>query len=137
MDCCAIETLDIIVCRLSEIVSFHVCKVAMVPLVMTTFIRLLRHHVLFVVTKRDDGWELCVALFPLRRCALNASCRCQPLWALFVCFRSVLLVRAHGPALCLGVCLLGLPAVVCAVTPAPSIASLCNIVMVRHAEAIR
>ena len=42
------------------------------------------------------------------------------------CFRSVLLVRARGPALWLGVCLLGFPAVACAVTPIPTIASLCN-----------
>ena len=42
------------------------------------------------------------------------------------CFRSVLLVRARGPALRLGVCLLGLPAVACAVSPIPTIASLCD-----------
>ena len=38
----------------------------------------------------------------------------------------VLLVRARGPALCLGVCLLGFPAVVCAGAPIPTIASLCS-----------
>ena len=32
--------------------------------------------------------------------------------ALLVCFCSVLLVRAHGPAFCLGVCLLGFPATI-------------------------
>ena len=37
----------------------------------------------------------------------------------------VLLVRARGPALVLGLCLAGFPAV-CAVTPIPTIASLCN-----------
>ena len=42
------------------------------------------------------------------------------------CFRSVLLVRARGPAFRLGVHLLGFPAVVCAATPTPTIASLCN-----------
>ena len=47
-------------------------------------------------------------------------------WALFVCFHSVLLVRTLGLALCLGVSLLGFPAVVCAVTPIPNISSLCN-----------
>ena len=45
-------------------------------------------------------------------------CSCAPVL--------VLLVRARGPALRLGVCLLGFPAVVCAVTPVPPIASLCN-----------
>ena len=53
-------------------------------------------------------WVQCVALFLPPRCALGASCRCL-LWALFVCFRSVLLVRARGPALRLGVCLWGFP----------------------------
>ena len=38
----------------------------------------------------------------------------------------VLLVQARGPAFRLAVCLLGFPAVVCAVTPIPAIASLCN-----------
>ena len=46
------------------------------------------------------------------------------LWALLVCFRSVLLVRARGPALRLGACLLGFPAAVCAATPIPALASL-------------
>ena len=45
--------------------------------------------------------------------------------ALFVCFRSVLLVRARGLALRLGVCLFGFPAIACAVTPT-TVASLCN-----------
>ena len=45
-------------------------------------------------------------------------CSCAPVL--------VLLVRIRGPALRLEVCLLGLPAVVCAVTPIPTIASLCN-----------
>ena len=45
-------------------------------------------------------------------------CSCAPVL--------VLLVRARGPALRLGVCLWGFPAVVCAVTPLPTIASLCN-----------
>ena len=48
---------------------------------------------------------LCVALFPLIRCASGASCRPRLLWALLVCFCSVLLVRAREPALRLGVCL--------------------------------
>ena len=48
------------------------------------------------------------------------------LWVLFVCFRSVLLFCARGLALRLGVCLLGFSAVACAVTPLPTIASLCN-----------
>ena len=43
-----------------------------------------------------------------------------------VCFRSVLLVRARGPALRFGVSLLGFPAVVCAATAMPALASLCN-----------
>ena len=38
----------------------------------------------------------------------------------------VLLVRSRGPALRLGVCLLGFPAVVCAVIPVPPIASPCS-----------
>ena len=42
------------------------------------------------------------------------------------CFRSVLLVRARGPALRLGVCLLRFPAVACALTPIPTVASLSN-----------
>ena len=46
-------------------------------------------------------------------------------WGLFVCFRSVLLVRARGRALRLGVCLLMFPTV-CAVTRIPTTASLCN-----------
>ena len=41
--------------------------------------------------------------------------------ALFVCFRSVWLVRARGPALRLGVCLLGFPTVACAVTSIPRV----------------
>ena len=52
--------------------------------------------------------------------------RCRLLRALFACFRSVLLVCALGPALRLGVSFLGLPAVACAVTPTPTIASLFN-----------
>ena len=40
--------------------------------------------------------------------------------------RSVLLVHARGPAPRLGLCLLGFPAVVCAATPVPALASLCN-----------
>ena len=64
---------------------------------------------------------LCDALFPPPRCALGPSCRYQLLGALFV------LVRAPGPALRLGVCLLGFPAVICAVKPIHTIASLCNI----------
>ena len=67
-----------------------------------------------------------VASYPPLPCALGASCRCRLLGALIVCFRSVLLVRARGPALRLGVCLLGLPAVACAVSPIPTIASLCD-----------
>ena len=69
---------------------------------------------------------LCVSLFPPLQCTLGASCCCRLLGALFVCFRSVLLVRARGPALRLGLCLLGFPAVACAVTPIPTFASLCN-----------
>ena len=68
---------------------------------------------------------LCVAVLSPLRCALGASCRCRLLGALFVCFRSVL-VRARGPALRLGVFLLGFPAVACAGTPIPTITSLCN-----------
>ena len=70
---------------------------------------------------------LCVALFAPLQCALGASCRCQLLGALFVCAPVlVLLVRARGQALRLGVCLLGCPAAVCARTPIDTIASLCN-----------
>ena len=46
------------------------------------------------------------------------SCSCAPVL--------VMLVRARGLALRIGVCLLGFPAVVCAVAPIPPIASLCN-----------
>ena len=46
-------------------------------------------------------------------------CLCAPVLAL--------LVRAHWLAFRLGVCLLGFPAVVCAVTPFPTISSLCNL----------
>ena len=45
-------------------------------------------------------------------------CLCAPILAL--------LVRARGLAFRLGVCLLGFPAVVCAVAPFPTISSLCN-----------
>ena len=48
---------------------------------------------------------LCVALFPPLRFALGSSCCCRLLWALLVCFRSLLLVRARGPAPRLGVCI--------------------------------
>ena len=68
-------------------------------------------------------WMLCVASFPPFWCALGASCRFRLLGALFVCFCSVLLVRACGPALCLGLCLLGFPTVACAITHVPIIAS--------------
>ena len=47
------------------------------------------------------------------------SCSCAAVF--------VLLVRARWPALRLGVCLLGFPALVCAVTPVLPIASLCNV----------
>ena len=69
---------------------------------------------------------LCVALLPPLKCALGASCRCRLRGALLVCFRSTLLVRAREPALRLGLCLLGFPAVACAVSPRPTIASLRN-----------
>ena len=36
------------------------------------------------------------------------------------------MVHARGPALRLGMCLLGFPAVACAVSPIPTIASLCS-----------
>ena len=42
------------------------------------------------------------------------------------CFRSVLLVRAHGPALRLGVFLFALPPLACGVARIPAIASLCT-----------
>ena len=77
-------------------------------------------------------WVLCVALFPPLRCALGASCRCRLLGALFVCSRPALLVRARGPALHLGVFLVGFPAVACAVTPVPAIVSLCDIHIREH-----
>ena len=52
---------------------------------------------------------LCVSLFPPLQFALGA-CYCgRLLGSSFVCFRSVLLVRALGPALRLGVCLVGFP----------------------------
>ena len=75
-------------------------------------------------------WVLCAALCPLLRCALGASCCFRLLWALLVCFRSVL-VRARGPAFRLGGCLLGFPAIVCTVTPIPTIASLCDTQRIR------
>ena len=67
-----------------------------------------------------------VALFPPLQCALGAvavagclgPCSCAPIL--------LLLVRPRGPTLRLGVFLLGFPAAVCAVTPIPTIASLCN-----------
>ena len=71
-------------------------------------------------------WVLCVAFFPPLQCALGASCRCRLLGALLVSLCSVLSVRARGPALRLGVCLLGFPAVACAVAPIATIESLCN-----------
>ena len=55
----------------------------------------------------------CVALFPPLQCELGASCCCWLLWALLVCFRSVLLVRARGLAFRLGEYLSGFPAIVC------------------------
>ena len=42
---------------------------------------------------------LCVASFPPLWRALGASCRCRLLWALLMCFRSVLVVCAYRPAL--------------------------------------
>ena len=74
---------------------------------------------------------LCVGLFPPHQCALGSSCRCRLLGALFVCSRSCVVGPHRGPALRLGVCLLGFPAVVCAVTPIPTIASLCNKIMIQ------
>ena len=68
-------------------------------------------------------WMLCVLLClrrPLARwvflvvAGCLGACSCAPVL--------VWLVRARGPALRLGVCLLGFPAVVCAVTPVPPIA---------------
>ena len=50
--------------------------------------------------------------------------------ALFVCFRSVLLVRARGPALCLEVRVLGLLAAACDVTHIPTIKETCVPLMV-------
>ena len=44
-----------------------------------------------------------------------------------MCFCSMLLMRARGLALRLGVYLLGLSAVICAATSIPTIASVCNI----------
>ena len=68
---------------------------------------------------------VCVALFPPPQCAFGVSyagslgpCMCAPVLAS--------LVRACGLAFCLGVRLLGFPAIVCAVTPFPTISSLCN-----------
>ena len=46
------------------------------------------------------------------------SCSCAPVL--------VMLVRARGLALRIGVCLLGFPAVVCAVVPILTFAPLCN-----------
>ena len=43
--------------------------------------------------------------FPPPQCAWGASCRFRLLWALFLRFCAVLLVRAGGPALRLVVCL--------------------------------
>ena len=71
-------------------------------------------------------WVPCVLL--CFRCARQVflvlagclgPCSCAPVL--------VLLVRARGLALRLGVCLLGFPAVVCAVTPVPPIASFGNV----------
>ena len=69
---------------------------------------------------------LCVALFAPLCCASGDSCCLRLVWALLVCFYSVLLVRARAPAFCLGVFLWGFPAVFCAATPVPTIASLCT-----------
>ena len=46
---------------------------------------------------------LCVALFAPLWCVLGDSCCCRLVWALLVCFYSVLLVRARAPAFRLGV----------------------------------
>ena len=70
---------------------------------------------------------VCVALFLPLQCALGVSCRCWLLGALFVCSCSCVVSRAHGPAVRLEVRLLGFPAVVCAVTPFPPLATLCNL----------
>ena len=88
-----------------------------------------------------QGVVSCLYLVALRAVGFRVCC--------FVCFRRprarwvflvvagclglcscalllLLLVHARGPALHLGVCLLGFPAVVCAVTPVPPVASLCS-----------
>ena len=67
---------------------------------------------------------VCVALFLPRQCAFGVACRGWLLGALFVCSCSCIV----GLAFRLGVCFLGFPAVVCAVTPFPTILSLCNTV---------
>ena len=67
-----------------------------------------------------------VAFFTPLQCAVGAPCCCWLRWALLVCYCSVLLVRARGPALRLGVCFLGFPAIVFAATTIPTIASFCN-----------
>ena len=65
---------------------------------------------------------VCGALFPpphsvfLVVAGCLGPCLCAPVLAS--------LVRALGLAFCLGVCLLGFPAVVCTVTPFPTISSL-------------
>ena len=76
---------------------------------------------------------MCVAVFPPPQCAFGVSCRgclgrclCAPVLAS--------LVRARGLAFRLGVCLLGFPAVVYAVKPFPTVASLCNTQLAGHSN---
>ena len=81
----------------------------------------------YLVALRAVGCRVCclVSAAPVRvGCFFVVAgclgpCSCAPVL--------VLLVRARGPALRLGVCLLGFPAVVCTVTPIPPLSSLCNI----------
>ena len=88
-----------------------------------------------------QGVVSCFHLVALRAVGCRVCCfvrfrRLRARWVFLVvagCFGPcscapalVLLARAHGPALRLGVCLSEFPAVVCSVTPVPPIASLCN-----------
>ena len=70
--------------------------------------------------------DLCVSLFSPPQCAFAVSCRGWLLGALFVCSCSCVVGPRSWAGFRLGVCRLGFPAVVCAVTPFPTISCLCN-----------
>ena len=75
---------------------------------------------------------VCVALFVSGASVrVGVSCRRRLFGALFVCSRSCVVGPRSWAGSRLGVCFLGFPAVVCAVTPVPPIVSLCNTAIAR------